>query len=247
MTARSYLYRTAFAVGDKIGTLGFKDIIENDVTIHHEQYAQYGAPLRLFNISGNAPQTATSRDWPYDGSDLGYGVLGVVSNPNVTLATGVGQASEDMVGLLIVMINGSAVGHVRRISTWVSGTRVATCSRVWDPVPTAGDYYVLLVDCFRHNQLHVKGEIIAGATNTLTFIPVFYDVPQDAAGSNARAPRRFEDQPLVLVSTGHGIGCTNASGYHHLSTYSVLTRGALGAKLRVTAKDNSYQLWAGSA
>jgi hypothetical protein len=244
MSSRSYLFRAEQLIGDRVATLAFKDPIESDTaTVYHEQYAQYGAPLRLHDISGTA-QSATDRDWPYDGD----GVLDAVSDPYLTLNYGVvGQNSEDMVGLLIVMLDGTAEGYVRRITEWNPSTCIATCNRVWAPDPTAGDHYALLIDCFRHNQLHVKGEIVTGSTNTLTFIPAFYDVPQEPDGSDVRAPRRFEDQPIVLVSNGHAQGCTNPSGYQHLSTYSVLTRGALGAKIRVTAADADYQLWAGAA
>ena len=222
-----------------IGVLQHDDIVSGDTGVRFEEIHQVGFPLKLQQICFNE---TTLQDYPYDGN--GTITAYTSGTPSITINASI-NASLDPTGMLIVLTNGPANGDVRRVISWNSGTRVATINRTLSGAAVNGNTFKFLVDTYKLNQIIMKPEFSSSAnTTTMTISVIMYDMPRSPDGA-VRTSRRFEDQEVTIVHQGHN---TDASAGYHGSVYSVITRGALGCKIRLKAisAGNAY-LWAAGA
>jgi len=224
-----------------IGLLDYTDVVTATAGVKTELFHQTGYPWSFTKL---AHQTTTvSRVYPYDGD----GVIDAYSagTPSITLdATGV-DANLEGVGLLVMLTSGAGIGEIRRIVSYVSASRVATLNAAYTSAPSAGHSYTLLVDLWKLNQLHVKLELNAStATLSCAFRPMLYDRGRNAQDAGLRIPR-CTVLPTVEVGHSNTNTAVTEGGYYHMNAYTIVSRGAVGAKILMeSCSSTAFSLWA---
>lgn len=218
-----------------------------------EIFAMSGGQLQLLKIARRA--TAVQL-YP----DAGTGILptqtGGAANGNalLKLASGVLQtqaAGLTPVGMLVVITSGVALGEVRRIESWVSGTQVATVGANWvtPRVPAAADTYDLLIDCEDLNTILVKGECSV-STNYPTLRFVGWPVPlsMETTTPVALIPPTVWDSATALVNTTIALRTIEGGAYCQTEPWTMDSRGLMGFQVYLQAVTNGgdVSLWAGA-
>ncbi len=197
-------------------------------------------PARFVKIA--AQVGSGGRDYPYDGDYIADSVtttLFTLDRTNI-------NSSADYTGCLVVMMSGSATGHVRRLTTYSAAQRVGAINRGWDStaVATVGDTYRTLMPSYGRQFALVRPEY-STSTNLARVTFAFYDLPR-TPDDTVRAPQRYHDALLDLDNLGLNVNSdTQEASYWHGRTRRVPVDGAIGFKVHLVSLDaGSVSLWA---
>lgn len=232
--------RPASGTLEQIGILKYDDIIDGVSDIKGEQMAVYGHPARMRKLVATST-AAVGTEFPYDGATA---TAQAGASGTITLAAD--APAVDISGLLIVIVSGTGAGQVRRIASYVTGTKVATMEANWATPPDSSSVYRILIDCFRFSELHVKAEFANAASTDpmLQVLAMLYDYPDTSGGLFSRAPIRYPDYTMDIENLDFVDNPAEAT-YRIGRVRTVPIRGALGAKIRMMQiPTGAYSLWA---
>ena len=243
MAGRASAVRTVPGSGENIGVIGWTTLVEQ-TAIKVPQGIITTAPAGFTQIAKT--QSSAGSDYPLEKTSGGASItITTGSSTSVTFSGSFGFGSPvGMILLLLAAANASNQYEAFKITSWNSGTNVATLNRALPANLTSGDPYVLLVDCYGYSNLILKTEY-STTSNTADVYVSFYDEPRDlTATAGKRAPLRYFDLLATPENTAIATDATE-SGYYHGTTRSVVCAGALGAKVRISAiSAGSVSLWA---
>lgn len=234
-------YNASGSVVDQVGgVVQAKEPVEDWDDTKREQFALYGSPTCLHKIAWQV--SAGGSEYPYDGatptlpSDHGAADGNATLKLPADVLQTIGTSGLVPGGLLVTFLDGPAVGRVRRI---ISNSGVTmTVNRNWataEGVPATGNTFRLLYDLRWMNQFFLTAAY-STSTNVADVIPLLYAWPFTLVGAVAKAGR-FPDQIAQIPNLGFQPAALDnyETSYYAGGTYSIETRGAMGAKVRVNA------------
>ena len=218
----------AVGVTHNVGCDRFVDAATGQ-TVDDEHVSLYGHPCALRKI---VEKTTTPGAYPSDGA----GTFQSGGATTVRLAADLPTSGVEFAGLVLVPLDGPAVGEWRLIESVNATTKDCTVTRAWASAPQAGNRYALLVNCFRFGEVRVQGAIggDAAAAPYATIRIVGYDYPTDGT---ARAPRPMVDVALPMRNAGtqlHVEAIEATGGYYLLEGAVAGAKGGIGFKVLLT-------------
>jgi hypothetical protein len=236
--------------------VALRDSLADGVTgIRTEQFMQVGHPLQWLQattVTGGGVTTVGV--YPNDATSVtsAGAACSAASGTTITLASG--APDWDITGWMIVILSGTGVGQVRRITAYNTGTRVATVA-TWTTTPSASDTYTIAFDCDRRSWLVVKAECEGtfAQSPSITVVPLLLDYPRTPVAASGllgldgtkRVPL-FAPGAQLDMDNYDFQGNTNVASYYHLRVRSDQVLGANLAKVRLHAAPTSSKkvvLW----
>ena len=196
---------------------------------------EVGLPLVFRKIA--ATVTDVNRDYPYDGSDP---TVQAATSSTVDAHSSLPNLGTEYVGMYVAIVAGTGAGQLRRISGYADANKRFTVTPNWSTTPDGTSKYRVLIPCWGYNRIHVKAEFqnAAATTAKCTVALKLFGDPPSVVGYDT--PR---DIPNLDINDSDNL----ESGFRHGRLHTVESRGAAGAKVRLTSLSGSQlSLWAGS-